>query len=102
MIYPKFLEKQSCIGVPAPSDGAYCEQDVNRYKNAKNNLERLGYKIELSKNIFSSEKGRSSDALTRANEFNKMIADKEIDAILCAAGGEFLMEQLTLDLVQNY
>ena len=29
MIYPKFIKENNTIGVPAPSDGSWCEQDVN-------------------------------------------------------------------------
>lgn len=94
MLYPKFIKQNSCIGVPAPSDGAYNQQYINRYKNAKLNFENMGYKLKLSKNIFSSKMGRSSTAQDRANELNEMFASNNIDAIICAAGGEFLVEIL--------
>lgn len=94
MIYPKFLEKGSRIGVPAPSDGADDETKVRRYKNAKRKLEEMGYKIELSKNIYKSKKERSASAEERGAEINEMFENKEIDFIICAAGGEFLVESL--------
>lgn len=93
MIYPKFLKENDLISVPAPSDGADCEQDINRYKNARIKLEQLEYKIKLSKNIFNSKMSRSADAKTRAEELNEMIEDAS-SLILCAAGGEFLVEIL--------
>ena len=93
MIYPEFIKQGDIIGVPAPSDGAYCEEYVRRYKNAKSNLEKIGYKVELSENIFHSERGRSSDAISRAEELNNMF-ENEVNAIMCAAGGEFLVEIL--------
>ena len=93
MIYPKFIKSGDIIGVPAPSDGAYCEEYVHRYQNAKLKLEKRGYKVQLSNHIFHSEKGRSSDAISRANELNTMF-ENDIDAIICAAGGEFLVEIL--------
>lgn len=94
MIYPDFLKQGSYIGVPAPSDGAYNEQKINRFKNAKKKIEKLGYSVKLSENIFKSEKARSADAVTRAKEINNMFEDKNIEAIICAAGGEFLVEIL--------
>lgn len=96
MKYPKFLKEKSCIGVPAPSDGAFGEDEKEklRYENAKKNLENLGYKVELSSHIFQSEKGRSADCKVRAEEINAMFASEKIDAILCATGGEFLVEIL--------
>lgn len=82
------------IGVPAPSDAAYDEPHVNRYNSAKEKFENLGFNIELSKNIYHSEKSRSADAKTRGEELNEMFSRTDIDYILCAAGGEFLVECL--------
>ena len=94
MIYPNFLKQGSCIGVPAPSSGAYNNLYNNRYNNAKKKLEEKGYKVVLSKNIFNSYKMRSAPAKERAEELNKMIENKNINFIICAAGGEFLVEML--------
>ncbi len=93
MIYPNFLSKGSVIGVPAPSDGADCEAKVNRYKNAQDRLENLGYKIVISDNLYNSNIGRSADKTDRAKEINDMFASN-MDLIFCAQGGEFLVEIL--------
>ena len=95
MIYPKFLKQGNCIGVPAPSTGIFEKLDIVRYKNSKKQFEDMGYTVKLSKNIFSSIRGRSAPAAERAEELNKMFEDREIDGILCATGGEFLVETLT-------
>lgn len=92
MIYPKFINEEDIIGVPAPSDGAYCEEDITRFKNAKMKWEELNYHVRLSKNIFCSKRGRSGDTKTRAEEINSMFQDETIKTIICAAGGEFLTE----------
>lgn len=94
MIYPKFIKKGSKIAVPAPSAGAYNELYNKRFDNAKKKLEKMGYIIELSKNIYNSNKARSASKDERAKEINDIFEDAEIDAIICAAGGEFLMEIL--------
>ncbi len=94
MIYPKFLSNGSCIGVPAPSSGAYDDLHIAKYANSKLKLEEMGYRCILSENINKSEMARSASAKERADEFNKMIADKNIDFLMCAAGGEFLVEIL--------
>lgn len=94
MIYPKFLKNGDTIGVPAPSDGAYDELHINKQKNAKSKMEQMGYKIVQSKNIYNSTKGRSANAQQRAEELNSMFEDKNINFIICAAGGEFLVECL--------
>lgn len=94
MIYPKFINKNGCIGVPAPSAGADTIQRVNKMNKAKDNLEELGYKLVLSKNLCNNERGRSASAKVRAQEINNMFKSKDIDFILCAAGGEFGVEML--------
>lgn len=101
MIYPKFIKKGDCIGVPAPSSGAYDDLHKIRYKNAKMKLEKMGYKVVLSDNIDVSEKARSAPANIRANEINNMIKDQNIDIITCAAGGEFLVEILPFVEFEN-
>ena len=94
MIIPKFVKKESVIGVVAPSDGADNELKVKRFKNACSKLESLGYKIKLSNNVFNSFMGRSTNEEQRAKEFNEMVNDKKVDLIMCASGGEFLLEIL--------
>ncbi len=94
MKYPKFIKENDCIGVPAPSSGAYSLEKQNKFHNAKKNLESLGYQLKLSDNILKSTRGRSADAQTRAKEINDMFISKDIDLILCATGGEFLVEIL--------
>lgn len=94
MLYPKFLQKGNIIGVPAPSSGAYNELYVNRFENAKLNLQKMGYNCILSKNIFANTKARSAPAKIRADEINEMFGNKDINFIICAAGGEFLVEIL--------
>lgn len=94
MIIPKFVKKESVIGVVAPSDGADNELKVKRFKNSCSKLERLGYKIKLSDNVFNSFMGRSTNEEQRAKEFNEMVNDKKVDLIMCASGGEFLLEIL--------
>ena len=85
MIYPKFIKMGSTIGVPAPSNGAYEELDINRYKNAKEKIENMGYKVKLSPNAFKSERCRSAKAQIRAKELNEMFDKSDIDFIWCAS-----------------
>lgn len=94
MIYPKFIKENATIGVPSPSAGADSLEKQNKIINAKKNLEQRGYNIILSNNILKCEKGRSANAKERANEINNMIINKDIDMLLCATGGDFLIEIL--------
>lgn len=104
MIYPKFIKEGDTIGVPAPSGGAWDALKANCFKNAELKLKELGYNLEISNNILKNEMARSADALTRAEEFNKMIDNDNIKYIICAAGGEFLIEilpYLKLNKIKN-
>lgn len=94
MLYPKFLQKGNIIGVPAPSSGAYNDLYINRFENAKLKLQKMGYNCILSENISVNTKARSASAKIRAKEINEMFESKEINFIMCAAGGEFLVEIL--------
>ena len=94
MIYPKFIKENDTIGIPSPSAGANNIEKRNKMLNAKKNLESLNYKLILSDNLFKCEKGRSASALDRAKEINNMLINKNIDMLLCAAGGDFLIEIL--------
>lgn len=94
MKYPSFLKENSCIGVPTPSNGARDEQKINKYKHAEKFFKDNGYKLELSKNLYKSQKERSADAKTRGEEINEMFKNKDIDFLICASGGEFLVECL--------
>lgn len=94
MIYPKFIKEGDTIGVPAPSSGARDFLKANCFKNAELKLKELGYNLEISNNILKNEMARSADAIARAQEFNKMIDNDNIKYIICAAGGEFLIEIL--------
>ena len=94
MIYPKFINLGDTIGVPAPSAGANTEEKKNKFLNAERTIRELGYKLNLSKNLLNCEKGRSAEQRIRAEEINSMFKDDEVKTIICAAGGEFLVEIL--------
>ena len=94
MKYPKFISKNDCIGIICPSGGAHKQTKINKYKNGIKRFESLGYKLKVSEYLFNNEKGRSTSILNRSNEFNTMIKDKNVDLILCATGGDFLVEIL--------
>ena len=94
MNYPKFITKNSTIGVPNPTSEKIDEKRKNKYKNAKKNLTNYGFNLNISKNIFISNKGRSASKEDRAKELMKMIKDKENDIILFASGGDFFIEIL--------
>lgn len=87
MIIPKKLEKGDTIGVVAPSK-PIIGSNVGEMENAKKIVEKDGYKVEFSKNIFSNTTGYCATPEERAQDINSMFADDNIKMIWCAKGGE--------------
>lgn len=95
MIYPANLEKGFYIGVTATSAGFEDEVDLKRLSNAIANFEKRGYPVITTPNVKRSDnKGRSSDAATRAKELSDLVNDPRVRVIIAACGGEFLLEML--------
>lgn len=94
MKYPSFLNKNSVIGVCAPSRGIVSEPYISRLDNAIKTLNKLGHKIVLSKSVRQQEKLTSARPQVRAEEFMDLWFDDNIDAVMSCAGGEFMMEIL--------
>lgn len=94
MKYPNFIQKGDTIGIPAPSSGIDKKEKQQKFLNAKKRLENYDYNIVLSENIFKNKKGRSALAKKRAEEIIEMFKNDEINMLLCAAGGDFLIEIL--------
>ena len=87
MILPKRLKKGDTIGVIAPSDPIIGE-NIEELEQARKIVEKDGFKVKYSKNIFSNTNGYSATAKEKADDINEMFADKEVKMIWCAKGGE--------------
>lgn len=95
MIFPKYIKKNDTIGVTAVSDGVGNELDEKRFYHAKRKLEEKGHEVIFTESVFKvTDKGRSADAETRAKEFNELVENKNVSAIISAKGGNFLNEML--------
>ena len=68
--------------------------DGIRLDLAKANLQNYGYKVIETSNCRTNECGRSSKKEERAKQFNEVIKDDKVKAIICMAGGDFLLEML--------
>lgn len=101
MIIPKKLKKGDIIGVVAPSNPITGE-NIEEIRKAKEIVEKDGFKVKFSKNLFSNTNGYSSTAKEKAEDINRMFADKEVKMIWCAKGGEnsnTTFEYLDYDLI---
>ena len=103
MIIPKKLKKGDTIGVVAPSNPIIGE-NIEELEKAKKILERDGYKVVFSKNIFSNANEYSATAKEKADDINEMFANKDIDMIWCAKGGEnsnSVFDYLDFEIIRN-
>lgn len=87
MILPEKLKISDTIGVIAPSDPIIGE-NIEELEQARKIVEKDGFKVKYSKNIFSNTNGYSATAKEKAEDINEMFADKEVKIIWCAKGGE--------------
>lgn len=94
MIYPKFIQENDIIGVCAPSMGLACKIKQNRLDSAIKHLNKHKIKIIETKHVRHDKHGRSCSAQKRAEEFMELVTNKDITAIICATGGDFLLEIL--------
>lgn len=93
MIRPKFLSAGDQIAVTAPSAGVSDPVDVIRFNNAKSNLEKRGYGVRFTPNVFSDIDGdRSSPSQQRAEELDSLLEDADVRYIVSAKGGDYLNE----------
>lgn len=95
MIYPKFIKKNSSIGITAPSDGVVEKEDLYRLDSAIKKFEDLSFYIKETNNVRKSSKGRSSSSKECAFELESLFKDKNVSSIICVAGGDFLLEMLS-------
>ena len=86
MIIPKSLKIGDTIGVIAPSSPIVGD-NIEELDQAKEIIEKLGFKVKYSKNIFSNTNNYSATATEKADDINEMFADKEVKMIWCAKGG---------------
>lgn len=89
------IKSGDIIGVCAPSMG--CSEDgyyKKRCDNAVKTFKKLGHEIIFTEHCFGNIQARSSDAKTRAEEFEKLFFDDNVKGIISMAGGEFEMEIL--------
>jgi muramoyltetrapeptide carboxypeptidase len=93
MIEYPILNEKNTVGVTAPSSGVP-EVLHHLLNEAFKKFESRCYEVTAGETIWTQNKAKSSDALKRAEELNKMLANDEIDIIIPPWGGELLIEIL--------
>ena len=91
MKFPKFVEKQELLGVFAPSAGV--GRKLDDFRKSLNQLNQQGFKTKLGP-LVEVNAIRSGTGKERAEELSSLHQDSSVKALLCAAGGDFLIEML--------
>ncbi|MDQ0160793.1 S66 family peptidase [Alkalibacillus salilacus] len=93
MIRYPFLDKGMTIDVTAPSSGVPNELH-GLLHSAFKRMEEKGYNIQSGDTPWTQDQAKSAPAKKRAEEFNAMMLDDDVDIIIPPWGGELLVETL--------
>ena len=99
-LLPSKLKIGDTIGVVAPSS-PIIENNIEELNRAKEIVERSGFKVKYSKNIFSNTNGYSATAREKAEDINTMFADNEVKMIWCAKGGNNSNSTFDYELIKK-
>ncbi|MGF6376109.1 muramoyltetrapeptide carboxypeptidase [Clostridiales Family XIII bacterium PM5-7] len=101
MNFPKKLRKGDTVGIICPSSPIATE----RIGQCVDAINRLGYNVKLADNLDVNYGGyMTGNGKARAKWVNDMFADPEVDAIICARGGEGgsrAMEYVDFELIKQ-
>ncbi|MBQ3414763.1 MAG: LD-carboxypeptidase [Clostridia bacterium] len=101
-VIPNKLNIGDTIGVVAPSNPIIGD-NISELDLAKKIVEREGFNVKYSKNLFSNTNVYSATAKEKADDINKMFEDEEVKMIWCAKGGEgcnSVFEYLDYELIK--
>jgi len=93
MIQYPLLEKSATIGVTAPSSGVPSELH-ELLNSAFNSMKKKGFNVICGDTPWTQDKAKSAPAKIRAEEFNRMMLNENINLIIPPWGGELLIETL--------
>lgn len=80
----KRLKPGDTIGVVSPASPSSARSEVTR---AKEYLERLGYRVEVGRNVNLKKGFTAASEQERADDINEMFARPDIDALFVTQGG---------------
>ncbi len=84
IIKPKKLSKGDTIGIVSPASSS---DDFTKIESGVKYLEKLGYRIEIGKNVGKSAGYLAGSDNERLNDLHSMFKNKNVKAIICIRGG---------------
>lgn len=94
MKYPKWITKESEIGIISISDGVTNPIKQKRLDFAKEQFKKRKFQVVESKIVRKSKKGKCATSKEQAKELIDFLENPKIDWIICATGGDFACEIL--------
>jgi muramoyltetrapeptide carboxypeptidase LdcA involved in peptidoglycan recycling len=91
MRYPAFLKENATIGICAPSAGV--GKKLDQFILSNEVLASKGYSVYETASVRVNN-DRSAGARKRARELDELVLNDDVDAIICAAGGDFMLEMM--------
>lgn len=91
MIYPKFIKKNDTIGIVALSAGV--GKKIDEFDESINILHKQGYKTIETDSVRVNGEVANTPSI-RAKELDELVTNKDVDMIMCAAGGDVQFETL--------
>lgn len=101
MIKPKRLEKGDTVGIIAPASPLYNRSDLTR---GILTLKEWGYNVVVGENVTKKHEYLAGTDIERAQDFNDMFANKDINAIFVTQGGygsARMIKHIDFDIVRN-
>ncbi len=86
-LLPKRFKAGDTVGIVSPS-GPVTEELKPQLEAGIKQLETLGLKTKLARNVFADSLGFSASPKEKADDLNAMFADDSIQAIICSQGGQ--------------
>lgn len=83
IIKPNHINRKDTIGIVAPASSF----DPDEFKKGIKRLRKSGYRVKYERSVFSKYWSRPGHNKKRAEQINRMFADSQVKAILCAKGG---------------
>lgn len=84
IVKPKRLKPGEVIGIISPASSP---EDLSRINRGVTYLEKLGYRVEIGKNVGLKEGYLAGSDKQRLDDLHEMFKRKEVRAIFCVRGG---------------
>ena len=84
VIKPQRIRKGDTIGIISPASSP---DDLTRIEKSVNYFEKLGYRVEVGKNVWKERGYLAGEDSERLDDFHAMFKNKNVKAIFCVRGG---------------